>query len=212
MLSEKAVLVSVNKNKLLFSESEPSEYFYLLKEGLIKLFKTSSSGKELTVSIISVNDYFCMPMYEEKQTYHVSALALEDSLVIKIRSNDMHSFLTSLLSETGMKIIRILCDKINDLARKLECLAFKDVEERIVDTLKEFVDRGQYMENIVTIQVTHREIASQACTVREVVSRTFSKLKEKGIVLNSGGKGITLDRDKLSLICNKQNELSDNSH
>ena len=50
---------------------------------------------------------------------------------------------------------------------------------------------------------THNDIASMTGSVREVVSRTMSRLKKEGIIVDSNIKGFTIDTEKLSHLISK---------
>ena len=70
-------------------------------------------------------------------------------------------------------------------------------------TLRRLAGEKSSMDNIISLEVSHNDIASMTGSVREVVSRTMSRLKKEGIIVESNIKGFSLDRKKLSHLISK---------
>jgi CRP/FNR family transcriptional regulator len=138
----------------------------------------------------------------------VGAIALDDSSLIVIPSETFKEVLRSAVSETGWKIISGLCNKIHYLSGLLEDLAFKDVEKRVITTLMTLAGEVSPKESFISLQLSHQDVASMTGTVREVVSRTMSKLKKAGVITHSSVKGFTIDRGRLSKLMDKQSSVS----
>ncbi|MBF0317374.1 MAG: winged helix-turn-helix domain-containing protein, partial [Nitrospirae bacterium] len=51
--------------------------------------------------------------------------------------------------------------------------------------------------NIVTLSLTHQEMASMIGTVREVVSRTMSRLRKENIVFDSTSREFKVNKQLL---------------
>lgn len=197
-ISRLARIRNTGKDEVIFKESEPAEFFFALRKGTVKLYKTSEEGRELTVKIMRPGDYFCCaPLYSGGKHY-VGANTVERSTLIVIPAKDFKEKLREEVGETGWKIIVSLCSKIRYLSGLVEDLTFKDVEARVVGALLRLADERHTDSNIVSLNLTHQDIASMTGTVREVVSRTISRLKTDGTILNGYGKGFKIDRYKLS--------------
>ena len=192
-----ARLKKLQKDTPLFQESEPVKFFYIVKEGTVKLFKTSDEGRELIVRVMNPGDHFCCAPLYAGENYVVGAVALEDSLVIAIPAQDFKRRLRGELTETGWKVITGLCNKILYLSSLIENLTFRDVEERVVICLLRMAEEKLPEAGTVTLAVTHQDIASMTGTVREVVSRTMSRLKKEGAIVDSSVKGFTIDKERM---------------
>lgn len=199
-----AKLKKVQKNATLFEESEPVTFFYIVKEGTVKLFKTSDEGRELIVRIMNSGDYFCCaPLYTGGK-YFVGAIAVEDSLLVAIPAKDFKKALRNEVTETGWKIISGLCNKIRYLSTLVEDLTFKDVEERVITTLLRLAEERAPDAKVASLQLTHQDIASMTGTVREVVSRAMARLKKEGVIVDSNVKGFKLDKERLLKLIHKR--------
>ena len=106
--------------------------------------------------------------------------------------------INSSVSGMGLRIITGLCNKIKYLSNLVENLTFKDVEQRVMVSLLRLAEEKSPQDNIVSLSITHQDIASMVGSVREVVSRTMSRLKKERIIVDSNIKGFKIDKERLS--------------
>lgn len=199
-----ARLKSIPKGETLFTETSPVEFIYIVKDGSIKLYKTSEEGRELTVRIMGPGDYFCCAPIHIGGKHLVNATAVLDSEILSIPAKVFKERLFSDLSETSMRIINGLCGKIKYLSGLLEELTFKGVEQRVIITLLRRTEEEAPGRKTATLSLTHQDIAALTGTVREVVSRTMLKLKKEGIITDTSAKGFTIDKDNLLKFLNRK--------
>ena len=196
-IGRKASLKRISNATVLFDELGLMKFFFILRTGSIKLFKTSFEGRELIVKIIGPGEHFCCaPLYADGK-YPVSAMTLEESTLIVIPADYFKKMLNSRVSEIGLRIIMGLCSRIKYLSNLVEDLAFKDVEQRVILTLLRLSEEKTSGSNSALLTVTHQELASMTGTVREVVSRTMSRLRKEGIITDSSARGFKIDNNKL---------------
>jgi CRP/FNR family transcriptional regulator len=191
-----AFLKKASKNEVIFEEAEQVKFFFAVKKGAIKLYKTSLDGRELAIRIIRDNDFFCCAPVYAGGGYFVNAQALEDSNLIAIPSDGFKEMLCSEMGEIGLGMLSSLCIRLKSLSNLLEDVTFRDVEHRIMLALLRMAEEKS-KENTVSLSLTHHDIASITGSVRVVVSRTMSRLKKQGIILMSSHRGFVLDKDKL---------------
>lgn len=195
---EQSYIRTFSKNDILFREADTANFIFVVKTGRIKLFKTSSEGRELSIKILGPSEYFCCaPLYLDGK-YSVSAVAKEDSTVAVIPAKDFKDLIGISVNETGLRMISGLCSRIKYLSNLVENLSFKDVEQRIILVLSRLAEEKSPDENIVSLAVTHQDIASMTGSVREVVSRTMLKLKKENIIVDSSASGFKVDKAKVS--------------
>ncbi len=205
-LEQKAHLKKIRKNELIFKEAEPVKSIFVVKSGLVKLSKTSAEGRELVIEIMERGDHFCFaPMYLGRN-FSANAQAIEDSYVIMINAADFKSVIDSETGKLGQKIISGLCRKIEHLTRMIEDIAFNDIEQRISRAMLNLIDGRNQSENIVTIEISHKDIASMTGTVREVVSRTIGRLKKHGIIIKTGVRYLKINRKRLVSFLELEND------
>lgn len=184
------------KNEVIFEETESARFFFIVITGSVKLYKTSPQGKELLIRIMKQGDYFCCaPLY--CGTYPVNAMTVDESTLIVIPSEEFKELISGGVSGVGLKIISSLCSRVRYLSDLVENITFKGVEERIILCLLKMAEEKETVEDIVNLSVTHQDLASMTGTVREVVSRTISRLKKEGIIVESTARGFKVNRPRL---------------
>ncbi|MFN3479324.1 MAG: Crp/Fnr family transcriptional regulator [Thermodesulfovibrionales bacterium] len=184
------------KNEVIFEETENARFFFIIITGSVKLYKTSPQGKELLIRIMKQGDYFCCaPLY--CGTYHVNAMTMDESTLIVIPSEKFKELISGGVGGVGLKIISSLCSRVRYLSDLVENITFKSVEDRIILCLLKMAEEKETVEDIVNVSVTHQDLASMTGTVREVVSRTMSRLKKEGVVLESTARGFKIKKSGL---------------
>ena len=171
------------KKEMLFFEGDRGKDFYFLVSGKVKLFKMSVSGKEVVVKIINPGEIFAEITIIENR-YPVNAIALEKSVVLRI---DAEKF-TSLLAgneNLNRRLMFLLLKRIKNLLSRLELVGTENVEERLIHYLNQLsLKKGKEFE----LPISKGELASLLFTSPETISRTFSRLKDKGIIDMEGKK------------------------
>lgn len=196
LFGEGLEIKNIKKNDIIFSESEPVRDIFIVKSGSVKLFKTSSDGRELIIRVMKEGDCFCCAAALSGERYFVSASAIEDSIVVTFPVHLFKKRLLGNIDPLTMKLIKGLCNMIRYLSSLVEELTFMNVEQRVGNLLLRFAEEyGKGDE--VELSLTHQEIASMVGTVREVVSRVMSKFKKEGIILDGNVKGFRVSKQKL---------------
>lgn len=199
LISEKAFAKRFAKNETIFAELDAMKFFFVVRSGAIKLFKTSKEGREIVVKIMGPGEFSCCaPLYTDDERFFMNAVAIEDSVIVMIPSDSFKEMLNSSVSPMGLRIINGLCMRIKYLSKLVEDLTFKDVEQRIILTLLRLAEEKAPEESMVTLAVTHQDIAAMTGTVREVVSRTMARFKREGVIADSSARGFRVDKDRLS--------------
>ena len=185
------------REEVLFEEGEDVGSLCMICTGSLKLFKVSPEGRELIIRIAKAGDLCgCESLFREDR-YLMSAMALEESEVILMPAERFKEVFISESGAAGLRLLESLFTCVQQLVGLIDNLAFKDVELRILDKLYELTCHSSLSEP-VTLRLTHQDIASMVGTVREVVSRTMSKLKRKGVVVESTVRGFRVDRTRLA--------------
>jgi CRP/FNR family transcriptional regulator len=78
--------------------------------------------------------------------------------------------------------------RFEELLEVVNAVAFKKMDERLLDFLQTKVGITQHK----TLHITHEQVANELGTARVVISRLLKKLEEDGILL--------LGRNKITLV------------
>ena len=193
-LTELGIERRFEPGEFVFWEEDAPDWFYIVTEGMIKIIKYSSSGKELIIAFFGPGEMFGEVAVFENKPYPASAQAVDKIRVLGIKREDFLVFLAS-RPQIALRIINVLGGRLRDAQNRLRDLVGERVEQRLARTLLMLsLKLGS------TLPFTREEIADMAGTTTETTIRLMSRLKERGIVRSTRGKIIVLDKTKLQLL------------
>ncbi len=178
----------------IFWEGDAPQWFYLVREGRVRILKQSSSGKEFTVAFFGPGEMFAEVAVFEGKPYPASAQAVTKTRVLGIRREDFLSFLAN-RPAVALKIINILGGRLREAHERLRDLAAERAEQRLAKILLMLSAKiGP------SLSFTRQEIADMAGTTTETAIRVLSRLKDGGIIRSTRGKIVIQDETKLKLL------------
>ena len=176
------------------------EGFYILKAGLVKIYKLSPEGKEQILHLVNEGETFAgAPIFLKQPHYPAFAQTLEESKAILIPKQALFRLIET-NPNIALKILESFSTYLNNLVELVESLSLKDVSRRLAAFLLDLAKKkGQSHPQgiLIPLKLTKQEIASRLGTVREVVSRTLSQFQAKGLIKLSGKSIIILKEAKL---------------
>lgn len=187
------------KKEAIFSEGDPSEWFYIVKKGKVKITKLSQDGKELILEVISPLEFFGGIAVVRGFPYPANAVAMEDTEVLKISRKDLMSLMDRFPDLMYCMAMNI-GDRIKDSHETLKSIALEKVEARIAALLLKLADKaGEKVPEgiVINMKLTKQDIAEMVGTTVETSIRTMSKLTKSGIVSAKAGNIIIRDPNKL---------------
>lgn len=177
-------LKTFKKGENIFREGDNYLGFFVLLEGLIKVYNLTKDGKESVIHIVKpVNIFADVPMFEGSD-YPVSADAIEVSVVIVIPKEGFIELLRG-DPELTLKMLGGFAKRLKALVTQIEDLTTKEVVNRLAKFLmKEIKKNGteNLIEPFVRLSAPKSVIASYLGTITETFSRTLNKLQKEGII------------------------------
>jgi len=184
----------VAKGEVFLFEGEWSEYLYFLIGGLVKVYKTSSNGKEQILHIAppgeSLNDVSTF----DGGVNQASMLAMTPVHLYAVRKEDLKHILNE-HPRIYLNILKALAYRIRRDSNLVEELSSTQVMGRLAKLLL-----GKYAgeETTIGLYLTQQDMASMIGTCREVVNRSLKIMEEKGAIRLGRHRVIVLDRDLLA--------------
>ena len=187
-LAERAVSHRVGSGELIFSEGEPCKGLYVVESGAVKIFKTSSSGREQVLTIEGPGQSVAeIPMFDGG-TYPASALAVGETTILFVEKKDFQALCLQ-HPDVALKVLRVVGGRLRRLVAIIEELSFTTVRHRLAALLLRLAKRkGKRTPRGIefTITASNQELASHIGTVRELVSRNLSRFQAEGLVKMEG--------------------------
>lgn len=167
---------SLAKDEMIFFEGDRGDKIYFLTEGLVKLFKTTESDREIVVRYVRPGEMFAEVVLFESDIYPVSSMAMRESKIYYIERD----FFLDLLKEKDFMRLFVsnLFKKMRYLADRVAFLNAYDVEERFFIFLNDHFG----LEPVIIIDLSKAEMAEAIGTIPETMSRVLGRLKINDIV------------------------------
>ncbi len=181
---------SFEKDTVIFMEGDPSDWFYLVATGRVKILKHSIAGKDIILEIISPGDVFGGLAVLDSIPFPASAQAMEPVTVIRISRKNLFDVMNE-HSALKLSIVKSFSSRLRNAHETLKNIATERVEKRIASLLlklseKVGVEDDGYKK--IDFPLTRQEIAEMVGTTVETCIRTMSKFQKQGIVKSSGGR------------------------
>ena len=181
-LKKSVVEKNVKRNQVVLLEEDTPHYLYFIYSGKIKVIQLSDDGRERILAIRKRGDFFGEMAILDGMTVPATVVAMEDAKVGFISKKD---FETHLLQNRKalLEIISMLCMRLREAWSMLRIMSFGDAEQRIWMVLNTIGDQFGVKDQrgiIITIKLTHQDIAELAGTARETVTRALKRFVRAG--------------------------------
>jgi CRP/FNR family transcriptional regulator len=192
-LARRTVCRNYSAGELVFGEGEACAGLYVVESGHVRIFKSSSGGREQVLSIDGPGSSIAeLPVFDGG-TYPASAMAIEDATLLFVGKQDFQALCLA-HPQVGLKVLRVVGGRLRRLVGIIEELSFTTVRHRLASYLFRLSQKSgkRTAEGaVVSLPVNNQELAAQIGTVRELVSRNLSRLQAEGL-LKIDGREVTL--------------------
>ena len=197
------------RHEILFFEGDEATNFFLISAGRVRLYKVSDQGREFTLFIVRSRQVFDLPAVFDSDPHAVSAAALSDARVYVTSLSHIQE-----MAQRYPPLYRTLARQLSAVTRRIadiaSDLALTDVATRLARLLL-VSSRSQGATTpegiLLTLDLSHSEIATLLGTAREVVSRTFRNLERDGFVKRTRHGILIRDPHKLAEIAHMRDGL-----
>jgi len=178
-LAERTLERRFTPGEVLFREGEQCYGLFILGEGRVKIFKTSSAGREITLAIESAPSSVAEVPLFDGGTYPATVSAVDQVVAYLLSKQDFRKFCLQ-HPEVALKVLAVVGGRLRQLVGLVEAVTFGSVRQRLARALLEF---GQQAGGAsFPLSETHQELASRLGTVREVISRNLSRFQAEGLI------------------------------
>ena len=182
------------RNEIILLEEDTLNYMYIVYSGRVKVVQTTAEGKEQILAIHRAGDFFGEMALLDGKTSPATLTAMEDTRIGLISRTD---FEISLLgNEKILKSLSfLLCARLREAWLRLKVLGFADAEHRVRAVLKSLSVHSGVTDpagTLITLKLTHEEIANYASVSRETVTRLLGRFLRQGEIRLLENKHILL--------------------
>jgi len=183
--------------EILFRRGDAARYFFLLRRGLVKLYRLSPEGGEKIMRLIPPAQSFAESiLFMDSPAYPVSGAGVEDGELVAF---DRDTFL-GLLEEsfaTCRAVMAQMTGRIQAHWDEIETLALQNSRYRVVHYLLALVPVGTEGRLTVTLPTRKAVIAAHVAVTPETLSRTLRALSDERLIEVAGDEVIIRDIEAL---------------
>ena len=191
---------TIKKGEPIFEEGEVTNGIYCIKDGVCKLSKLSSNGKDQIVKLVKPGELLGQRSMISEEPANLSAVALEDMEVCFIPKNEIIQFFNQ-NNQFSMNLMRTICGDLKEADDHMVNLAQKSVKERLAGTLIYLEETFRTdTEGTLRLQLSREELAGMIGTATESCIRLLSELKKSNYIDLIGKKIKIVDKNKLRRI------------
>ncbi|EJL27704.1 Crp/Fnr family transcriptional regulator [Brevibacillus sp. BC25] len=193
---EEGISITMVPANFTIDEGEFLENAPLILDGLVRIFKLSSDGREVTLYRLSAGE--CCPLIASsilgETVYEASACVEKPSMVLNVPTKiykkwiEKHQGFRQYIFQSFARRLIIMSNLIDDIN-------FKSIRVRISEYLIEHTGAENN-----SLAITHDQLAIELGTAREVISRTLKKMEKEGLLRVARGQITDIQRSKLPVV------------
>ena len=189
-LKDNIYVKSYAKDSIVFYEGDESNYFYILLQGTVRLYKTTPKGSQVQIKRMiapnTIGEYACF----EKEPFPATCEFITEGKMGLLHFDKVYKYLDD--QEFSLGLIKSLTSKVMLLSSLVHKETVLSSEAKVADLMIEKISIFNKLRN--------NEIASILNLTPETFSRIITKFKKESIVIAENGELKILNLDALFMI------------
>ena len=172
------------QGQIFYSPQERSEALFMLKKGRVRIYKVTPEGWEFTLAVVEAGMMFGEMALTAQRMWEAYAEAMEPSDICILKNADLERIVRG-NPEVGIKMIRVLSERLRLCETRLEDITLKNIPARLASLILQLAASEGVMTPEgprIPTHYTHRQLAMMIGSSRETVTRAFTKLQRAGAV------------------------------
>ncbi len=165
--------------EIILLDHAPCSGLYFVREGNVKLYKSSQHGREMVVRVVGAGYLFNEVAVIDGGGNPVNAAALQQVELWVLNENTVRAYFER-YPVLARKVMSEMCANLRNLMELVEELSFYQITNRLARLIMRLPDERLYGKTAQ--RLTQEELASHLGTVREVVARSLRELEKSGAI------------------------------
>jgi len=194
VLEEQGRPLRAGAGTVVFHPGEAMETFLIVVEGLLRIYKSSDDGREITLYYVGGGQCCtlnCLCLLTGRPS-PATAYVEEDVTALAYTREQFLDWFARFASMRDL-VLGQMADRVHCMMALVEEVAFRKLDRRLAGYLLAAVENGGRAD----LALTHEDIARDLGSVREVVSRLLKNFESNGLVSLGRGRIEIRDRDGL---------------
>ena len=167
----------VEKGHIIYMPEDTGEVLFVLRQGRVQLYRLSSDGRKLVLSILGPGSIFGEMSIIGQGMHETFAEALENSVLCVMGRHDVERLILN-KPQVALRLVTIIGKRLMEAESRLRDLAFKSVSARLASLLLKLADEdGHQIEGF-----THQELSEMVGTYRETTTQTLNDFRNQNLI------------------------------
>ncbi len=170
----------MESGEMIFFEGDPANGFYMVVDGLVKVYKLSPGGKEQILHMFGPGEPFGEVPVFSGSAFPANAEAAKKSTLLFFPRRDF----VNLIVETphlALNMLAVLSKRLRHFTIQVENLSLKEVPARLAGYFLLLAEE-QKNTTVVTLNISKGQLAGFLGTIPETLSRMLKKMSEHGLI------------------------------
>jgi CRP/FNR family transcriptional regulator len=184
LIAARVTTVEYECDAIVFSEGDICRELLIVKEGMVKLLKTASNGRQQLLSIERAGNSLAEIAVFDGGAYPATATAASHAILLRLDADHFRRICLE-HPEVAMKVVVVLGHRLRRMGALVESLSFSTVRGRLIAYLLHLVaEEGRSTAAGIEFELNenNEELAARLGTVRELVSRNLGRLHGEGLI------------------------------
>jgi len=186
-------LIELDKGERLFEQGDPARRFFVVRRGLIKLYRLSPEGHEKIIELIAPGQSFAEAlMFMAANGYPVHAEAVEITELFSF-DNEVYKALLRDSVESCFRLMAGMSMRLHKQINEIDRLTLHNATYRLVAYLLQELPEDVVASPDVQLTTAKSVIASRLSIQPETFSRILARLSRDGLIEVEGNRVLLRD-------------------
>ena len=184
------------KSQTIYSEGQSPKFLYYIKNGKVRLLKSSTDGKDLVTDLCGEGDFIGHTALIQNTHYRESAESIDGAELILVPRAEFQQLLRGNIN-FSYKINIILANALTSKNSHLVGIAYHSLRQKVAEAL--LLVKRKYapiQQDGFAIQMNREVLANIAGTAKESFIRTLSEFKSEQLIEVGGDGHIRIVNEK----------------
>jgi len=200
-LNEISSEIKYPKGQIIFSISQKTNEVYYIKSGLVKIYRTTSDGRQVSVALRYPGDFIGLAeVLSNINEREYSAEAMDNVSILIIWKDSFKKMLAE-MPEFSERLIKLMSDRLREAQNTIYDFIMNPTQGRLAIFLLNMAERaGSKGEDgiiHVSLRVTQEELACVIGSARQTISSLLNLFKEDGSIQYEGREIVGVNPNKL---------------
>lgn len=174
----------LKNGEMIFFEGDPADGFYMVAEGMVKIYKLSPDGKEQILHMFGPGEPFGEVPVFSGGVFPANAEAAKNSTLLFFPRK---TFVALIIDNPylALNMLAVLSKRLRHFTVQVENLSLKEVPARLAGYFLLLCEEQKNSE-FVTLNISKGQLAGFLGTIPETLSRMLRKMSDQGLITVEG--------------------------